>query len=96
MTATHTVHAANMKIGHVRGVHPLPVALTGNPDEDRETVELAIVDAVRRVLPKVTDPVVRWRPSGRMADVWVPMVSPMAKSGRRANIATFVVRPVTR
>lgn len=91
---THTLRAHNMRIGHVRGVQPVGVSLVGThelTDEDRETLEAIILDLVRRVVPLVKSPRVRWNPSGSQAVVNADLSGPMAKPGRSLVIATFRV-----
>ena len=96
MTTTHTLHPANLKVGHVRGVMPLPVSLVGTHEltaEDRETVDAAIESAVRRVLPKAQRLDMVWRPSGRTVDVWLHLAI-RTNGSSKARVATFGVRPV--
>lgn len=93
-TPTHMLRAHNMRVGHVRGVQPVPVSLVGTHEltaEDRDTLTAAIKDTVRRVLPQVTRPQVTWNPSGSQAVVYVPMTGPMGKGNKRVVVATFRV-----
>ncbi len=99
MSTTHTLHPHNFRIGHIRGVMPLPVSLVGThelTDEDRDTVKDAVTEAVRRNLPLAKSVSVRWNPSGRQVLAYIPMAGPMGKPGRNVLVATFRVQPVTR
>ena len=91
-TYTHTLRAANMRVGHVRGVQPVPVTLCDcapDCDDARETAEVAMRDAVRGVLPLARTITVRWRPSSTTADVYVRGAN---ASFPAHKAATFTVR----
>ena len=91
-TNTHLLSAANIKVGHVRGVQPVPLRLTGANAEDADAIEDAIRDTVRRVLPRAGDPLLRWRPSGLTVDVWIKLTI-RTNGSSRVKVATFTVRP---
>ncbi len=87
-TTTHVLRADNMRVAHVRGVQPVPLSLTGAGQEDRETVEAAIRQAVRLVAPLAADGVtLHWHPSGTSVTVRGPQIM-----GRCETLAIFRVR----
>ncbi|MGY1607262.1 hypothetical protein [Geodermatophilus sp. SYSU D00700] len=94
MNPTHTLHATGMKIGHIRGVQPVPVDLAADTRPVVDVLNEAIVTATRRVLPKASDIRVEWT-SDQRAQVSIGL-SQRINGLTRVNVAHFTLRPVTR
>ena len=90
---THMLRADNMRIGHVRGVQPIPFGAKSD-DGARLRAESEARIAVQRVLPMVKEVTIKWLDGSRF-EAWIPLTGPMGRGGGKSHkVATFRIGSV--